>query len=243
MSEARGRRTASDGPTLGPTRGGSTTTVTASPRTRSSPPPTRRPGPGSTTPWRGRRCSPDVFEPLAISVATVDGDGRPNVRTVLMRFLDERGPGFVTALTSAKGRELTVTSGGGGIPDLAGDVPRDPVPRHRGRGVPRRGRAVLRLAAVGVADLGVGVAAVRADRVARRARGAVRRAARRPSPTTAATTTCRCPTSGAASGSCPTRSSSGPAGATGCTTGWCSPGSARATSATRPRGRCSRRQP
>src|SRR4051812_31263167 len=28
--------------------------------------------------------SRDVFEPLAISVATVDGDGRPNVRTVLM---------------------------------------------------------------------------------------------------------------------------------------------------------------
>ena len=54
--------------------------------------------------------NPDVFEPLAISVATVDGDGRPNVRTVLMRFLDERGPGFVTALTSAKGRELTMTS-------------------------------------------------------------------------------------------------------------------------------------
>lgn len=50
----------------------------------------------------------DVFEPLAMSVATVDGDGRPNVRTVLMRFFDERGPGFVTALTSTKGRELTV---------------------------------------------------------------------------------------------------------------------------------------
>lgn len=48
----------------------------------------------------------DVFEPLAISVATVDAAGLPNVRTVLMRFLDERGPGFVTALTSAKGREV-----------------------------------------------------------------------------------------------------------------------------------------
>lgn len=50
----------------------------------------------------------DVFEPLALSVATVDNLGRPNVRTVLMRFFDERGPGFVTALTSTKGRELTV---------------------------------------------------------------------------------------------------------------------------------------
>ena len=50
--------------------------------------------------------SPDVVEPLAMSVATVDRQGHPNVRTVLMRFLDERGPGFVTALTSTKGREI-----------------------------------------------------------------------------------------------------------------------------------------
>jgi pyridoxamine 5'-phosphate oxidase len=49
---------------------------------------------------------PDVPEPLAMSVATVDGDGAPNVRTVLMRFLDERGPGFVTNLESTKSREL-----------------------------------------------------------------------------------------------------------------------------------------
>ena len=52
----------------------------------------------------------DVPEPYAISVATVDAAGRPNVRTVLMRFFDERGPGFVTALTSTKGRELTRNS-------------------------------------------------------------------------------------------------------------------------------------
>ncbi|GGL34235.1 pyridoxamine 5'-phosphate oxidase [Phycicoccus endophyticus] len=50
--------------------------------------------------------APDVVEPLAAAVATVDAEGRPNVRTVLLRFLDERGPGFVTALTSTKGREI-----------------------------------------------------------------------------------------------------------------------------------------
>ncbi|MEO9092958.1 MAG: pyridoxamine 5'-phosphate oxidase [Ornithinibacter sp.] len=50
--------------------------------------------------------SSDVFEPTAMSVATVDEHGVPDVRTVLMRFLDERGPGFVTALGSAKGREI-----------------------------------------------------------------------------------------------------------------------------------------
>lgn len=51
----------------------------------------------------------DVVEPTALSVATVDADGHPNVRTVLMRFLDRRGPGFVTGLGSAKSREIVAT--------------------------------------------------------------------------------------------------------------------------------------
>lgn len=51
----------------------------------------------------------DVVEPTALSVATVDADGRANVRTVLMRFLDERGPGFVTDLGSAKSQEIAAT--------------------------------------------------------------------------------------------------------------------------------------
>lgn len=48
----------------------------------------------------------DVPEPTAISVATVDGEGMPDVRTVLMRFLDDSGPGFLTNTASAKGRQL-----------------------------------------------------------------------------------------------------------------------------------------
>lgn len=47
----------------------------------------------------------DVPEPDALSVATLDEHG-PDVRTVLMRFLDPRGPGFVTNLQSIKGRQL-----------------------------------------------------------------------------------------------------------------------------------------
>jgi pyridoxamine 5'-phosphate oxidase len=47
----------------------------------------------------------DVPEPDAMSVATVDAAG-PDVRTVLMRFLDPRGPGFVTNLESAKATQL-----------------------------------------------------------------------------------------------------------------------------------------
>lgn len=53
----------------------------------------------------------DVPEPLALSVATVDADGHPNVRTVLMRFFDERGPGFVTGRESTKGLEIAATGG------------------------------------------------------------------------------------------------------------------------------------
>lgn len=53
----------------------------------------------------------DVPEPLALSVATVAADGVPDVRTVLMRFLDGRGPGFVTGTTSAKARQLVANPG------------------------------------------------------------------------------------------------------------------------------------
>ncbi|HIZ99893.1 MAG TPA: pyridoxal 5'-phosphate synthase, partial [Candidatus Janibacter merdipullorum] len=51
----------------------------------------------------------DVPEPLSFAVATVDSDGRPDVRTVLMRFLDARGPGFVTSLESTKSQHLQTT--------------------------------------------------------------------------------------------------------------------------------------
>lgn len=49
---------------------------------------------------------PFVPEPTALSVATVDGSGVPDVRTVLMRFFEPEGLGFVTSLESAKSRQL-----------------------------------------------------------------------------------------------------------------------------------------
>jgi pyridoxamine 5'-phosphate oxidase len=71
----------------------------------------------ASTPWQQARrwvdeadarsrTDDDVPEPRALSVATVDASGAPNVRTVLMRFFDERGPGFVTNRDSTKGLEL-----------------------------------------------------------------------------------------------------------------------------------------
>ena len=51
---------------------------------------------------------PAVVEPNAMQLATVDGSGRPSVRTVLLKGLDERGLVFYTNYDSAKGRDLAM---------------------------------------------------------------------------------------------------------------------------------------
>jgi pyridoxamine 5'-phosphate oxidase len=45
-------------------------------------------------------------EPDAVVLATADGDGRPSVRTVLMRGFDERGCTVFTSYDSRKGSDL-----------------------------------------------------------------------------------------------------------------------------------------
>lgn len=52
---------------------------------------------------------PAVHEPMAMAVATVDEQGMPDVREVLMRFFDPAGPGFITSEGSAKVRQLRAT--------------------------------------------------------------------------------------------------------------------------------------
>jgi pyridoxamine 5'-phosphate oxidase len=47
-----------------------------------------------------------VYEPTGMQLATADADGRPSVRTVLRKGLDDRGIVFFTNLDSRKGREL-----------------------------------------------------------------------------------------------------------------------------------------
>jgi pyridoxamine 5'-phosphate oxidase len=49
---------------------------------------------------------PTVLEPNAIQLATADATGRPAVRTVLAKALDERGIVFYTNYESAKARDL-----------------------------------------------------------------------------------------------------------------------------------------
>jgi len=47
-----------------------------------------------------------ILEPTAMSLATVDGRGRPSVRLVLLKGADAKGFEFFTNFASRKGREL-----------------------------------------------------------------------------------------------------------------------------------------
>lgn len=51
--------------------------------------------------------NPELLDMNAMTLATADGQGRPSVRVVLLKGLDERGFAFYTNYNSRKGRELT----------------------------------------------------------------------------------------------------------------------------------------
>ena len=181
-----------------------------------------RSGGGSPRRRRGRPSAVTSSSPRRCRWRRSTPTAAPNVRTVLMRFLDERGPGFVTDLGSAKSREIVAT--GSVAASLTWPAMFRAV-RFRGRARPRRSRRdrrLLRHPAVGLADQRVGVGPVAADRRPGRA-GRRLRAVRGPVPGhRLSRTTSPSPTGGAAGGSSATRSSCGRADATGCTTGWCS---------------------
>ena len=56
--------------------------------------------------WLDQAAESNVYEPNAMVLSTIDPDGLPSSRTVLLRSLDERGLEFFTSYTSAKGRAL-----------------------------------------------------------------------------------------------------------------------------------------
>jgi pyridoxamine 5'-phosphate oxidase len=56
--------------------------------------------------WFEEAAKSEPRDPTAMSLATVDADGRPNVRMVLMKGFDEHGFVFYTNVESQKGREL-----------------------------------------------------------------------------------------------------------------------------------------
>ncbi len=56
--------------------------------------------------WLEEASASEPNDPNAMALATVDGEGMPNVRMVLLKGFDEHGFLFYTNLESAKGREL-----------------------------------------------------------------------------------------------------------------------------------------
>ncbi|MGZ4278629.1 MAG: pyridoxamine 5'-phosphate oxidase [Solirubrobacteraceae bacterium] len=56
--------------------------------------------------WLDDARAAGVFEPEAMTVATVDAAGRPSSRYVLLRGLDDQGLAFFTNYASAKARDL-----------------------------------------------------------------------------------------------------------------------------------------
>ena len=56
--------------------------------------------------WLEEARRTDLLNPEAMTLATVDPDGRPSARTVLLKGLDERGAVFYTSRISRKGRAL-----------------------------------------------------------------------------------------------------------------------------------------
>ncbi len=59
--------------------------------------------------WFAEAARAEPVNPEAMALATVDADGLPNARMVLLKGFDEHGFVFYTNLGSAKGRELTET--------------------------------------------------------------------------------------------------------------------------------------
>ncbi|MEO9340002.1 pyridoxamine 5'-phosphate oxidase [Mesorhizobium sp. SB112] len=59
--------------------------------------------------WLADATKSEVNDPNGVALATVDTDGLPDVRMVLLKGFDERGFVFYTNFESAKGREILST--------------------------------------------------------------------------------------------------------------------------------------
>ncbi len=59
--------------------------------------------------WLNLAIAEEINDPSAMTIASVDSDGMPNARIVLMRRFDERGFCFFTNFESTKGEELLVS--------------------------------------------------------------------------------------------------------------------------------------
>jgi pyridoxamine 5'-phosphate oxidase len=56
--------------------------------------------------WFEEAAAGEIYEPNAMALATVAADGRPSLRMVLLKGMDERGLSFFTNLESRKAQEI-----------------------------------------------------------------------------------------------------------------------------------------
>lgn len=56
--------------------------------------------------WLKEACDSEPLDPNAMSVATVDAEGRPDTRTVLLKYYDKSGFVFFTNFSSAKSKQI-----------------------------------------------------------------------------------------------------------------------------------------
>ncbi len=56
--------------------------------------------------WFNDAVQAEIYEPNGMTLATVDQDGQPSARIVLLKMIDQRGLAFFTNLESRKGQQL-----------------------------------------------------------------------------------------------------------------------------------------
>ena len=165
--------------------------------------------------WFEEAVKAEPRDPNAMSLATVDPDGMPDVRTVLLKGVDARGFVFYTNTESQKGRELAANPKAGAAVLLEVAEPAGAHPRARSSASrPRRPTPISRRARRARRSA--------PGRASSRARSKAGSPSRRRSRFTARNTRsapCRARRTGRAIGSCLSRSSSGTTGRSACTTG------------------------
>jgi pyridoxamine 5'-phosphate oxidase len=60
--------------------------------------------------WYEQTCNSDIYEPGAMSLATVDADNQPWQRIVLLKLFDEKGFVFFTNYESRKAQQIAVNA-------------------------------------------------------------------------------------------------------------------------------------
>lgn len=60
--------------------------------------------------WYEQTCNTDIYEPGAMSLATVDADNQPWQRIVLLKLFDEKGFVFFTNYESRKAQQITINA-------------------------------------------------------------------------------------------------------------------------------------